>query len=66
MGGGQRPGAQHVNGLLVDFGGVLTTNVFDSFREFCVTEGLEPDAIRSCSATSPRRCGWCAGSRPRR
>ena len=32
-------------GLLVDFGGVLTTNVFDSFRDFCVAEGLEPDAF---------------------
>jgi putative hydrolase of the HAD superfamily len=34
-----------VKGLLVDFGGVLTTNVFDSFREFCVSEGLERDAM---------------------
>jgi putative hydrolase of the HAD superfamily len=34
-----------VKGLLVDFGGVLTTNVFDSFREFCVAEGLERDAM---------------------
>ena len=33
-------------GLLVDFGGVLTTNVFDSFKAFCVTEGLDPDAVR--------------------
>ncbi len=35
-----------MNGLLVDFGGVLTTNVFDSFRAFCVDEELDPDAIR--------------------
>jgi epoxide hydrolase-like predicted phosphatase len=33
-------------GLLVDFGGVLTTDVFTSFREFCEAEGLLPDAIR--------------------
>jgi epoxide hydrolase-like predicted phosphatase len=32
-------------GLLVDFGGVLTTNVFESFRSFCRKEGLEPDAF---------------------
>jgi putative hydrolase of the HAD superfamily len=32
-------------GLLVDFGGVLTTNVFGSFEAFCRAEGLEPDAI---------------------
>jgi putative hydrolase of the HAD superfamily len=32
-------------GLLVDFGGVLTTNVFESFRAFCEDEGLEPNAF---------------------
>jgi epoxide hydrolase-like predicted phosphatase len=36
-----------MKGLLLDFGGVLTTNVFDSFREFCVAEGLDPDAVRT-------------------
>jgi epoxide hydrolase-like predicted phosphatase len=34
-------------GLLVDWGGVMTTNLFDSFRAFCEEEGLEPDAIAS-------------------
>ena len=34
-------------GLLVDYGGVLTSNLFDSFRDFCEQEGLEPDAIAS-------------------
>jgi putative hydrolase of the HAD superfamily len=32
--------------LLVDFGGVLTTDVFESFRSFCRAEGLDPDAVR--------------------
>ncbi len=32
-------------GLLVDYGGVLTTDVFDSFGAFCELEGLEPDAM---------------------
>ena len=32
-------------GLLVDYGGVLTTDLFDSFATFCELEGLEPDAI---------------------
>ena len=36
-----------MRGLLVDFGGVLTTNVFESFQAFCETEGLEPDAVRN-------------------
>jgi len=34
------------DGLLVDFGGVLTTNVFESFAEFCREEGLEADTVR--------------------
>jgi len=33
-------------GLLIDFGGVLTTNVFASFAAFCVAEGLEPETMR--------------------
>jgi epoxide hydrolase-like predicted phosphatase len=32
-------------GLLVDWGGVLTSDVFVSFRAFCELEGLEPDAV---------------------
>ena len=35
-----------MKGLLVDFGGVLTTNVFDSFKAFCRAEGLPEDAIK--------------------
>ncbi|MDQ3936201.1 MAG: HAD family phosphatase [Actinomycetota bacterium] len=33
-------------GLLVDFGGVLTTNVFESFRAFAKAEGLDEDAVK--------------------
>jgi putative hydrolase of the HAD superfamily len=36
-----------VKGLLVDFGGVLTTNVFDSFKQFCRAEGLPQDAVKN-------------------
>jgi epoxide hydrolase-like predicted phosphatase len=35
-----------VNGLIVDFGGVLTTNVFDSFKAFCRAEGLPADTVK--------------------
>ena len=35
-----------LRGLLVDFGGVLTTDVFASFRKFCEAEGLRPDTVR--------------------
>jgi putative hydrolase of the HAD superfamily len=43
-----------MKGLLVDFGGVLTTNVVDSFRDFCVAEGLDPDAVRRLFRDEPR------------
>lgn len=32
-------------GLLVDYGGVLTTDLFASFGAFCEREGLESDAL---------------------
>ncbi len=44
---------QALRGLLVDFGGVLTTNVFDSFREFCRTEGLDEDAFVTLFRSNP-------------
>jgi len=37
----------------VDFGGVLTTNVFDSFRAFCEAEGLDPDTVRRLFREDP-------------
>jgi epoxide hydrolase-like predicted phosphatase len=33
-------------GLLVDWGGVLTTDVFASFRAFCAAEGLAVETVR--------------------
>jgi epoxide hydrolase-like predicted phosphatase len=35
-----------VRGLIVDFGGVLTTNVFDSFKAFGEAEGLDPLTVK--------------------
>jgi putative hydrolase of the HAD superfamily len=35
-----------VEGLLVDFGGVLTSNVFASFEAFCDAEGLMTHTVR--------------------
>ena len=40
-------------GLLVDFGGVLTTDVFASFQAFCEAEGLEPDTVRDRFMNDP-------------
>jgi putative hydrolase of the HAD superfamily len=42
-----------VKALLVDFGGVLTTNVFASFRAFCVDEGLDPELIKTLFRENP-------------
>jgi putative hydrolase of the HAD superfamily len=41
-------------GLLVDWGGVMTNNVFDTFRAFCDREGLEPDTLRRRFREDPR------------
>ena len=43
----------HAKGLLVDFGGVLTTNVFQSFRAFCVAEGLAENAFEDLLRGEP-------------
>ncbi len=36
----------HYRGLLIDWGGVLTSDLFASFRAFCELEGLEADTVR--------------------
>lgn len=41
------------DGLLIDFGGVLTSNVFESFAEFCRDEGLAPEAVRDLFMRDP-------------
>jgi putative hydrolase of the HAD superfamily len=46
-------GERALTALLVDFGGVLTSNVFDSFREFCVREGLDPQAVKRLFREDP-------------
>jgi epoxide hydrolase-like predicted phosphatase len=33
-------------GLLLDWGGVMTTNLFSAFGAFCATEGVAPDLLR--------------------
>ena len=42
-----------MKGLLVDFGGVLTTNVWDSFRDFCQAEGLDPETAKRLFREDP-------------
>ena len=49
------------DGLLVDWGGVLTTDVFASFRAFCVAEGLAPDTVRELFRTNEEARAALAG-----
>jgi putative hydrolase of the HAD superfamily len=46
-----------VKGLLVDYGGVLTTNVWESFSAFCAAEGLEPEKVRGLFRENPDALG---------
>jgi putative hydrolase of the HAD superfamily len=39
--------------LLVDFGGVMTTSVWDSFADFCRAKGLEEDAVKRLFREDP-------------
>jgi putative hydrolase of the HAD superfamily len=50
-----------VKALLVDFGGVLTTNVFASFRAFCEDEGLDPEAIKRLFRENPSALRYVRG-----
>ncbi|HVE75194.1 MAG TPA: HAD family phosphatase [Actinomycetota bacterium] len=36
-----------IKGLIVDFGGVLTTSVFDSFRAFCIENELDIEILKA-------------------
>src|SRR5688500_13568496 len=46
-----------LRGLLVDFGGVLTTNVFASFEAFCRSEDLDPDHVKQLFRSDERARG---------
>jgi epoxide hydrolase-like predicted phosphatase len=41
------------SGLIVDYGGVLTTDVFASFRAFCQAEGLPDETVRDRFRNDP-------------
>jgi putative hydrolase of the HAD superfamily len=42
-----------LRGLLVDYGGVLTTNVWDSFRAFCEVEGIDREEVKRAFRDRP-------------
>ena len=45
--------ARDHTGLLVDFGGVLTTSVWNSFADFCREKGLPEDSMRRLFREDP-------------
>jgi epoxide hydrolase-like predicted phosphatase len=49
------------HGLIVDYGGVLTTDVFASFRAFCDAEGLPPETVRDRFRSDPEARDLLAG-----
>jgi len=52
------PGPQRA--LLIDYGGVLTTDVFASFAAFCRAEGLAPERVRDAFMADPQARGLLA------
>jgi epoxide hydrolase-like predicted phosphatase len=40
-------------GLLIDWGGVLTSNLFDSFRDYCTRVELDPQTLRGRFSSDP-------------
>jgi epoxide hydrolase-like predicted phosphatase len=42
-----------IKALVFDFGGVLTTPVWESFASFCREEGLEPEAVKDLFRKDP-------------
>jgi putative hydrolase of the HAD superfamily len=47
------PPGPPIEAVLFDFGGVLTTPVWDSFSAFCLKEGLDPDAVKNLFRRDP-------------
>ncbi|GAA3268237.1 MULTISPECIES: HAD family hydrolase [Dactylosporangium] len=50
-----------LRGLLVDWGGVLTSDVFASFDAFCAREGLPPGTVRELFRADPSARELLAG-----
>ncbi len=42
-----------LSALVVDYGGVLTTDIWVAFGEFCDAEGLEPEAVKDLFRSNP-------------
>jgi putative hydrolase of the HAD superfamily len=49
----RREGGERRTGLLIDWGGVLTTNLFASFHAFCIDSEIDPTALLGRFRTDP-------------
>ena len=45
--------------VLLDWGGVMTSDLFGSFAAFCAEEGLDPDVLANAVPPRPRRAARC-------
>ncbi len=50
---GADPAEGERSALLIDWGGVLTSNLFDSFREYCVRVEIDPQTLRGRFSSDP-------------
>lgn len=41
---------ERTKALITDFGGVLTTSIFESFKQFAIDHGMEPDVLKTVFA----------------
>jgi putative hydrolase of the HAD superfamily len=51
------PESDRYSALLVDFGGVMTTSVWDSFADFCREKGLEEGTVKRLFREDPEALG---------
>ncbi|HKG36448.1 MAG TPA: HAD family phosphatase [Solirubrobacterales bacterium] len=51
------PGARTDRALLVDYGGVLTSDIWSSFADFCERRGLDRDAAKQLFRDHPEAVG---------
>ena len=53
---GEREAGAAAPALLIDWGGVLTTNLFASFHAYCVRAEIDPQKLRrALQQPTPRR-----------
>jgi putative hydrolase of the HAD superfamily len=52
-GGGEAGGGEARSGLLIDWGGVLTTNLFASFHDYCLRAEIDPQTLRTRFGADP-------------